>query len=175
MARAAPTVHLHLPSPSRLRAGFVTRFAAGIADALILFVVLRGTVWLLSASAKMLRRFAPPLNLATLVIVCAPLLVALYNVTFWRLRGQTPGKWLLGVRVVPLGGGKLGVGRGALRIVGYLLSALPFYLGYLWILGPQRRGLHDRLARTEVVYDRPARASLPVGPGTTADRRLTAA
>jgi uncharacterized RDD family membrane protein YckC len=173
MARAAPTVHLH--SPSRLRAGFVTRLAAGIADALILFVLLRGTVWLLTASAKMLRRFAPPVNLATLVLVCAPLLVALYHLSFWRLRGQTPGKWLLGVRVVALGGGRLRVGQGALRIVGYLFSALPFYLGYLWILGPERRGLHDRLARTEVVYDRPARASLPIGPSTTADRRLTAA
>jgi uncharacterized RDD family membrane protein YckC len=174
MARAAPTVPLHLPSLPR--AGFVTRFAAGIADALVLFVLLRGTVWLLTASAKVLRRFAPPVNLATLVLVCAPLLVALYHVAFWRLRGQTPGKWLLGVRVVPLAGGgkRLGVGRGALRIVGYLLSALPFYLGYLWILGPRRLGLHDRLARTEVVYDRPARASLTVGPTATAVRRLTA-
>jgi uncharacterized RDD family membrane protein YckC len=158
MAAASPTVQ------ARLRAGFVTRFAAGIADALILFVLLRGTVWLLTATNRVFRRFAPPADLVALLFVCAPVLVALYHVAFWRWRGQTPGKWLLGVRVVPLDGDRLGVGRGALRIVGYLLSALPFYLGYLWILGPQRRGFHDRLARTEVVYDRPARASLTVGP-----------
>jgi uncharacterized RDD family membrane protein YckC len=33
-----------------------------------------------------------------------------------------------------------------------VVSALPCYLGFLWILGPQRRGWHDRLAGTEVVY-----------------------
>lgn len=169
MAAASPAVQL------RVRAGFVTRLGAGIADALVLFVLLRGTAWLLTATARVLRRFAPPVDLATLLLICAPLVVALYHVAFWRWRGQTPGKWLLGVRVVPLDGGRLGVGRGVLRIVGYLLSALPCYLGYLWILGPQRRGFHDRLARTEVVYDRPARASLTVGPSAPSGRRLTAA
>jgi uncharacterized RDD family membrane protein YckC len=143
------------------RAGFVTRFAAGIADAVILFVVLRGTVWLLHASALMLRRFAPPVNLATLVALSAPFLVALYNVAFWRWRGQTPGKWLLGIRVTPIGGGKLRIGRALLRLVGYLFSALPFYLGFLWILGPERRGFHDRLAGTEVVYARAPVAARP--------------
>jgi uncharacterized RDD family membrane protein YckC len=142
------------PDAASPRAGFVTRFAAGIADAVILFVLLRGTVWLLHATANMLRRFAPPVDLATLVVLSAPFLVALYNVAFWRLRGQTPGKWLLGIRVAPIGGGKLRIGRALLRLVGYLFSALPFYLGFLWILGPRRRGFHDRLARTEVVYVR---------------------
>jgi uncharacterized RDD family membrane protein YckC len=169
MAAASPTVTAHL------RAGFVTRLAAGVTDALILFVLLRGAAWLLTATARVLRRFAPPVNLAALLLICAPLLVALYQLSFWRLRGQTPGKWLLGVRVVSLDGGRLKIGQGVLRIVGYLLSALPFYLGYLWILGPQRRGFHDRLARTEVIYDRPARASLTVGPSSPTDRRLTAA
>jgi len=149
------------PDAAGRRAGFVTRFAAGIADAVILFVLLRGTVWLLHASANMLRRFAPPVDLATLVIFSAPFLVALYNVGFWRLRGQTPGKWLLGIRVTPVGGGKLVVGQALLRLVGYLFSALPFYFGFLWILGPQRRGFHDRLARTEVVYLRHPVAARP--------------
>jgi len=139
---------------ARPRAGFVTRLAAGIADAVILFVLFRGTVWLLQASAHVLRRFAPPIDLATLVIVSAPFLVALYNVAFWRLNGQTPGKWLLGIRVVSIAGGRLRIGQALLRLVGYLFSALPFYLGFLWILGPERRGFHDRLARTEVVYAR---------------------
>jgi uncharacterized RDD family membrane protein YckC len=161
------------PPPDALspRAGFVTRFAAGIADAVILFVLFRGTIWLLHASANMLRGFAPPIDLATLVIVSAPFLVALYNVAFWRLRGQTPGKWLQGIRVAPLGGGKLRLGRALLRLVGYLFSALPFYLGFLWILGPQRRGFHDRLAGTEVVY---ARAPVVAGRDSSGRRRALA-
>jgi uncharacterized RDD family membrane protein YckC len=154
------------PDAASPRAGIVTRFAAGLADAVILFVLLRGTIWLLTATAKVLRRFAPPVDLATLVIFCVPWIVALYYVTFWRWRGQTPGKWLLGIRVVAiddtkLGRGKISVGRAVLRLVGYLLSALPFYLGFLWILGPERRGFHDRLARTEVVYARGPVAARP--------------
>ncbi len=151
---------------ARPRAGFVSRLAAGIADAVILFVLLRGTVWLLNATALVLRRFAPPVDLATLVILSVPWMVALYYVGFWRWRGQTPGKWLLGIRVVALddtrlGHGKIGIGRAVLRLVGYLISALPFYLGFLWILGPERRGFHDRLARTEVVYARRPVAARP--------------
>ena len=82
------------------------------------------------------------------------MITSLYNIVFWRFGGQTPGKWLLGLRVVALGGGRVGIGRAALRFAGYLLSALPFYLGFLWVLGPERRGFHDRLAGTEVVYTR---------------------
>jgi uncharacterized RDD family membrane protein YckC len=150
------------------RAGFVTRLAAMVVDALILSVGIRGTIWLLDVNARVLRRFAPPVALGTIVLLASPLVVALYLMVFWRLRGQTPGKWLLGVRVVTLGGGKIGAGGVLARLGGYLLSALPFYLGFLWILGPERRGFHDLLARTEVIYtrpssrDRPARRTAPV-------------
>ena len=136
------------------RAGFVTRLAALTTDAIILWVALRGTVSLLLLADHALRRFAPPVSLGKLVFVCGPVIASLYNIVFWWLRGQTPGKWLLGLRVVTLGGGKVGLGRAAIRFAGYLLSALPFYLGFLWILGPERRGFHDRLAGTEVVYAR---------------------
>lgn len=143
------------------RAGFVTRLGALTTDAIILWVALRGTVSLLMLAQHALRRFAPPLSLGKLVLACAPVIIILYNVVFWRLRGQTPGKWLLGLRVVALGGGKVGLGRAAIRFVGYLFSALPFYLGFLWILGPERRGFHDRLAGTEVVYTRRLTGKLP--------------
>jgi uncharacterized RDD family membrane protein YckC len=140
------------------RAGFVTRLAALIADAIILLGALRGTVSLLQLADHALRRFAPPFSLGKLLLVCAPVVASLYHIVCWSFRGQTPGKWLLGLRVVALGGGTVGLGRATVRFAGYLLSALPFYLGFLWILGPERRGFHDRLARTEVVYSRrPAR------------------
>jgi uncharacterized RDD family membrane protein YckC len=136
------------------RAGAVTRLGALTADTIILWVALRGTASLLLLTEHALRRFAPPFSLGNLLFVCAPVIISLYNVLFWWLRGQTPGKWLLGLRVVALGGGKVGLGRAAIRFAGYLVSALPFYLGFLWILGPERRGFHDRLAGTEVVYTR---------------------
>jgi uncharacterized RDD family membrane protein YckC len=136
------------------RAGFVSRFIALVVDMLIVWLSVNATIWLLRTSAHALGRFAPPVGPAKLVLLSAPVVGALYHIIFWRLRGQTPGKWLLGIRVVALGGGKVGIGRAALRVVGYVISAVPFYLGFFWVLGPRRRGFHDRLARTEVVYVR---------------------
>ena len=141
------------------RAGAVTRLAAFFADAVVIAVCLRSAAWLLAGTARVLGHFAPPVNLKRLVLALAPLLIAVYNVAFWRTIGQTPGKWLMGIKVVPVEGGRLRLGRAVIRLAGYLVSALPFYLGCLWILGPQRRGWHDRLAGTEVRYVRRQPAS----------------
>jgi uncharacterized RDD family membrane protein YckC len=146
------------PVPAR-RAGLVTRLTAFVLDAFTLFVMLRSTAWILNASARTLHRFAPPVDLGSLLIAGFPILLGAYFVGFWRAIGQTPGKWLMGIKIVAEGGGRLTVGQAIIRLFGYLLSALPFYLGFLWILGPERRGWHDRLARTEVVYAARRRAA----------------
>ena len=78
------------------RAGFVTRLGAVVADAIILWVALRGTVVVALLAEHALRRFAPPFSLGRVLLVCAPVIASLYNIVFWWLRGQTPGKWLLG-------------------------------------------------------------------------------
>jgi uncharacterized RDD family membrane protein YckC len=143
---------------ARPRAGFITRLAALITDMLILLGGLRGAASLLLMTERALRRFAPPFSLGHALVYVAPLVTILYNVLFWWQLGQTPGKWLFGIRVVAVGGGKVGLLQAFIRFGGYLVSALPFYLGFLWVLGPERRGFHDRLAGTEVVHTRrPAR------------------
>ena len=141
------------------RAGAVSRFAAFFADAIVIAVSLRSGAWLLGGMARVLGQFAPPGHLKALLLALAPLWIAIYNLAFWRVTGQTPGKWLMGIKVVPVEGGRLPLGRAVVRLAGYLISALPFYLGCLWILGPERRGWHDRLARTEVRYLRRQPAS----------------
>jgi uncharacterized RDD family membrane protein YckC len=136
------------------RAGAVTRFGAFFVDAIIIAFGLRSTGWLLRGTTRMLGKFAPPADLDAILIAIAPLLVAAYLVGFWTVLGQTPGKWLMGIKIVPLEGGRLKLRRALIRVVGYLVAALPFYAGYLWILGPERRGWHDHMARTEVRYVR---------------------
>jgi uncharacterized RDD family membrane protein YckC len=132
------------------RAGFFTRLMAVAIDAALLSVILGATAWLLEVVARGLRRFAPPVDLVAVLAAVAPLLIAFYHVGFWSTVGQTPGKWVLGIRVIGPDGRPPTIGRALLRWVGYWLSALSLYLGFLWILGPRRLGLHDRLARTEV-------------------------
>ena len=80
--------------------------------------------------------------------VVGVLLGAAYFVGFWGLRGATPGKELLGLRVTDEDGGSpIGLGRAALRFLGYLLSAASLGIGFLMIAAGGG-GLHDRVART---------------------------
>jgi uncharacterized RDD family membrane protein YckC len=81
------------------------------------------------------------------------LFVPLYFIVLWTLAGATPGKRLLGLRIVHRGQATLSWPRALWRYIGYFLSALPLFLGYLWVLGDrQRQGWHDKLADTLVVY-----------------------
>lgn len=146
------------------RAGFVSRFIAFFADALVMAALLRGTVWFLTAAGRAMRSVAHRTDLGAVVATVIPLLAGLYLVAFWRASGQTPGKWLMGLKVVSVDGRPLSIGQAALRFVGYLVSALPFYAGFLWILGPARRAWHDRLARTQVIYVRRAGAARATDP-----------
>jgi uncharacterized RDD family membrane protein YckC len=76
---------------------------------------------------------------------------AAYFVVFVGGCGQTPGKMLCGIMVV---------GRALLRWIGYGLAVLPLGLGFLGVLfSAERRGLHDWIARTRVVWCRGGRGS----------------
>jgi uncharacterized RDD family membrane protein YckC len=83
----------------------------------------------------------------------ANLIGALVVLLFWAERQGTPGKLVLGLRIVDAEtGGMPGIRRLVLRYVGYLVSALPLGLGYLWVLwDPRRQGWHDKMARTLVI------------------------
>jgi uncharacterized RDD family membrane protein YckC len=139
------------PAPAR-RAGFVSRLAAFAVDAVLLAVVMRGAGWIFIAAQHALGGFARRVNVQALLFASVPFVSAAVDVVLWRLYGQTPGKWLMGIKAVRVGGGPVTVPRALVRFIGYLVSALPFYAGFLWVLGPSRRAWHDRLAGTEVVY-----------------------
>ncbi|MDP9419112.1 MAG: RDD family protein [Actinomycetota bacterium] len=67
--------------------------------------------------------------------------------------GQTVGKKVLDIRVVrSIDGGPLGWGTALLRHLSSYLSALPFALGYLWMLWDrEKQTWHDKLSATVVV------------------------
>jgi uncharacterized RDD family membrane protein YckC len=135
-------------------APFGPRLGAGLVDAL---VVVAGQALLLGPLAYYwsLRElsevsFVPVLASVTLSVL-ALLLGAAYFIGFWGLRGATPGKRLLGLRVTDEAGqGPIGLARAALRFLGYLLSAASLGIGFLMVafVGD---GLHDRIAGTHVV------------------------
>ena len=91
--------------------------------------------------------------LGTIAVGLGALFQSLYFVVFWSINGQTPGKMLVGLRVIGVNGDKVGFLRAILRYFGYWLSAVVVLLGFLWVLIDQRRqGWHDKIGRTVVVY-----------------------
>ena len=78
---------------------------------------------------------------------------ALYVIIFWNMKGATPGKMILRIRVVnsqTLGQPSLGSLVG--RYFGYFLSTIPLGLGFLWVAwDKEKRGFHDKLAGTAVI------------------------
>ena len=75
-----------------------------------------------------------------------------YEIFFWSTKGQTPGKMIMGIKIVTTDGGSIGVGKAILRLIGYAISGIVFFLGFLWIIwDKEKQGWHDKIAGTYVV------------------------
>jgi uncharacterized RDD family membrane protein YckC len=119
-------------------AGFGPRLLAALIDWLILFVV------------------SAPISIVAFEASAAmPLIAAAAVIGFWRYCGATPGKLAVAVKIVDARTGQPAhTGRLALRLACYLLSALPLYLGFLWIAVDRRKqGWHDKIAGTVVIQE----------------------
>jgi uncharacterized RDD family membrane protein YckC len=139
-------------------AGLGARFLAVLVDGLIgLVLVAPGSA--ISYGTLM----ANPNNPSVVVmafggLLSMVLLFAYLAVVFvmWT-QGQTPGKRLLGLRVLQLETGQPATfWRMALRdIIGKWLSGAICYLGYIWaFLDANKQGWHDKIAGTIVVKER---------------------
>ena len=75
-----------------------------------------------------------------------------YFSIFWVKKGATPGKLLMGIKVVKVDGSPITYGDAILRYIGYIVDAIVCCLGYIWILfDPIGQGWHDKIAKTRVI------------------------
>jgi uncharacterized RDD family membrane protein YckC len=76
-----------------------------------------------------------------------------YFVYFEGSTGQTLGKRALGIRVVDFGSGNsIGYGRAFIRYIGRIVSAIPIFLGFFWMLwDKEKQTWHDKFANSVVV------------------------
>ncbi|MFA5454050.1 MAG: RDD family protein [Sulfurimonas sp.] len=82
--------------------------------------------------------------------------VLLVTILFWkRWRGATPGKKILHVKIVDAKTfGDIDNKQSIIRSVGYIASTLTFLAGFFMVaFREDKRGLHDLLAGTVVIYD----------------------
>jgi len=75
------------------------------------------------------------------------------TIWFWLRFSGTPGKMVLKLKIVDAGtGNKLTFGQAIGRYFAYILSAIPFFLGYIWVgFDKRKQSWHDKLAGTVVI------------------------
>jgi uncharacterized RDD family membrane protein YckC len=145
-----------------LQAGVVTRGFALVLDALIVNGVLLATSAALAFVINAL--FDPQGDVGAAGILAGGFVwitaSSLYLIAFWSLSGETPGMRFLDLRLQGPDGPRLGPRRAVKRLIGMVLSVLPFGLGLVPVLFNERRqAWGDRFAETEVRYLPPRRAA----------------
>ena len=82
---------------------------------------------------------------------------AIYFIVFHAIFAATPGKMLLHIHVETADGERISWAFSILRFIASLVTQMTIYLyglGYLIVLiEPQKRALHDFIARTRVIHD----------------------
>jgi uncharacterized RDD family membrane protein YckC len=129
--------------------GFWQRLAAFLIDWMVVFVVY-GPIVITAFGTEYFSLDVPRYwDLVTgLAIVVATLL-------FWRYQGATPGKMAIAAKIVDAETGEPpSTARLVVRLLAYVVSALPLSLGFLWIAFDRRKqGWHDKIAGTVVIPD----------------------
>ena len=81
---------------------------------------------------------------------------AIASIAFWVYKSATPGKMVLGLKIVDAeSAGPCSTGQLIGRYLGYYVSILVVGLGFIWVAFDKRKqGWHDKLAGTLVVRSR---------------------
>ena len=121
-------------------AGFWIRSLATLLDVIILDVPTVLIAWLL-----LMTKISA---LVFLVFIAETILVVWLN----GIKGGTPGKILLGIKIVDLKGKQIGIPRSTLRYLAKLISYSAFLTGVLMIIWDKKKqGWHDKVSGTMVL------------------------
>jgi serine/threonine protein kinase len=113
------------------------------------FMVLIGGVSSASSSSSA--------SAASMMLSCLSSLVSLginaaYYIGLIASSGQTLGKKAMQIRVITKSGNPVSFGQAIARYIGYLVSTLMLFIGFLWPLwDDQKQAIHDKMAGTIVV------------------------
>lgn len=159
LERGATTAEkITAPATGLEYAGFGVRMAAKLLDFMILWgiglFVQRGVaeIWFEGAVPIMTENWDEWMRFALIAVPINTAIALTFSVYFILRQEATPGKRLLGLRVVRADGGRLKTGRAIGRYFGEQLSGILFLTGYVMAaFDEEKRTLHDYLCKTRVV------------------------
>ena len=139
-------------------AGFGIRLGAYLLDVIFLGIAMVVAVLLLGGAVAI--GFSEGVGPLFLLLFGG---VFFYRLICWTAWGATPGKMVLGLRIVSEDGEKIGFGKALLRFIGYFISEVIVYLGFIWIaIDRHNQGWHDKIAGTFVVHHQKEMLPAPV-------------
>lgn len=133
-------------------AGFWLRLGASAADTAIMLAVMYPLLYIIYGDAYFniydTRFFKGIWDV--IISVALPFVAVIW---FWLEHKATPGKMMLKITVVDeRTGKKLTLGQSVIRYLGYIVSAIPFFVGYIWIgFDSKKQGWHDKMAGSVVI------------------------
>ena len=133
-------------------AGFWIRVWASLIDTVLLLLIITPIIgalygWTDTIDLQLDSEFQPVRFAVTYLLPAIAVLV------FWRYRSATPGKMVIGARIVDATTGEApSIGQLIGRYLGYYVSAIPLCLGLFWVaIDRRKQGWHDKLANTVVI------------------------
>lgn len=142
---------------NQVNAGFFVRLAAYIVDCLIVgigLLVVRIPVWISSITSPDNIVVRDLIFQYSIYDMACYALTAAYFIILTYKTGATVGKKIFHMRVVSIEEREMTLFEVAYReTIGRFLSALIINAGYIMVgVSKEKRGLHDRLSDTEVIY-----------------------
>ncbi len=138
-------------------AGFWIRLGASIIDIIFILLILYTIYYIVSGFSVQTVSSTlsiPSVGLTSWLINLVYLLglSLVYIIGFWLWRGQTPGKMIVGIKVIRTDSSPITWQYACRRYLGYIASTLILCIGFIIIAFDKRKqGLHDRIADTYVV------------------------
>jgi len=129
--------------------GFWSRVLASIMDSIWMMIFTSALLWLIWGASQWQTEQSGGLG-GFLLSYGLPFALTL---TFWVVKGATPGKMIMGLIIVDARTlERASTTRLLVRYLSYFISMLPLFLGIFWVAFDKRKqGWHDKIAGTLVI------------------------
>lgn len=129
--------------------GFWMRFVASVIDSILVMAIVYPIMSAMFGFDNVLAGNVDT-GLSLLIELVLP---AIAVILFWLYRSATPGKMIVGAKIVDARTyGRASTGQLIGRYFAYYVSMLPIFLGFIWIgMDRRKQGWHDKLAGTVVI------------------------